>query len=97
MSYTIPQNSWELYLDTVSKANDSIAQILAGQPMGPLLNQFIHVLVFQQGICAARWINNNADLVRRLNSIQSFTKDEFDELAVLVKASVDKLRSMPVE
>jgi hypothetical protein len=42
-------------------------------------------------VCIARWVNNNKDLVRRLNAIQAFTKEEFDEIAGEVKASVEKL------
>ena len=91
MHQRIPENSWQLYLQTVERASHNISEILEGKPMGPLLNQFIHLIVFQQGICAARWVNNNVDLLRRLNSIQSFTKGEFDEISAEIRRSVDKL------
>lgn len=91
MSYKAPENSWQLYLDTVSKADTALNEILDGKPMGPLLNQFLYILVFQQGVSAARWVNNNIDLVRRLNAVQSFTKDEFDQIAAEVRSSVEKL------
>ncbi|HBZ01832.1 MAG TPA: hypothetical protein DEO84_10985 [candidate division Zixibacteria bacterium] len=88
---SIPENSWQLYLDTVNKAAENISKIVGGKPMGPLLSQFLYTLAFQQGVCIARWVNNNKDLVRRLNAIQAFTKDEFDEIAGEVKASVEKM------
>lgn len=91
MNYILPENSWKLYLDTVEKANIALAKILDGKPMGPLLNQFIHVLTFQQGVCAARWIINNRELIVQLNAVQSFTKDEFEALSEEVKTSVNKL------
>lgn len=91
MTRILPENSWEIYLGTVEKSKAVLDEILGGRPMGPLLNQFIHLLVFQQGICVARWIVNNPDLVRRLNEIQSYTREEFDEIAVLIKNSVDDL------
>ena len=91
MHRQIPENSWQLYLETVKKATKNMDEILAGGPMGPLLNQFLHLLAFQQGVCVARWINNNRDLVRRLNGIQSFTKEEFDQIASEVRRSVEKL------
>jgi len=87
----LPDNSWDIYLDTVAKADSIIKEIMGDQPTGPLLNQFIHILAFQQGVCLARWITNNPDLIRRLNSIQSYTKEEFDEIAGLIKSSVEKL------
>lgn len=91
MTYNIPENSWQLYLNTVAQASSNIDAILDGKPMGPLLNQFLHIMIFQQGVCAARWVNNNTDLVRRLNAVQSFTKEEFDELAGEVRRSVERL------
>jgi hypothetical protein len=91
MPYQMPENSWKLYLETVEKADAAIGEIVDDRPMGPLLNQFLHLLAFQQGVCLARWVNQNKDLVRRLNSIQSFTKEEFDEIAAEVKKSVAKL------
>jgi hypothetical protein len=91
MNQNIPENSWQLYLETVAKATASINRILAGKPMGPLLNQFLHIMIFQQGICVARWVNNNKDLVNRLNEIQSYTREEFDQIAGEVRGSVDKL------
>jgi hypothetical protein len=91
MQNQIPENSWRLYLDTVNQATDNIAEILCGKPMGPLLNQFLHTLAFQQGICVARWVNNNKELIRKLNDIQSFTKDEFDEIASEIRRSVERL------
>lgn len=87
----IPEDSWKLYLDTVNKADSVIDEILGGKPMGSLLSQFLHLLAFQQGVCIARWVNNNKDLVRRLNAIRSFTKEEFDEIASEVRRSVEKL------
>ena len=91
MDYSLPENSWILYRETVEKADNALKIILNNNPMGPLLNQFIHMLVFQQGICAARWIINNRELVIRINAVNSFTKNEFDELASEVKASVSRL------
>jgi len=91
MNYRLPKNSWELYLESVEKASAALSEILGGRPLGPLLNQFIHILVFQQGICAARWVNNNMELVRRLNAVQSFTKEEFEMLASEVRISIEKL------
>jgi hypothetical protein len=91
MPHQIPENAWQLYLETVNQADIKLREILNGKPMGPLLNQFLHILIFQQGICASRWINNNKDLIRRLNAVQSFTKDEFEELAAEVRKSVEKL------
>ena len=93
MSRQLPQNSWELYRETVSKADGILREIMDNKPIGPLLNQFVHILAFQQGISVARWINNNVELARRLNGVQSFTKEEFDELAALVKNSVEKLKT----
>jgi len=87
----LPDNSWDIYLDTVDKANKIIIQTIGNEPIGPLLNQFIHILAFQQGICLARWVVNNPELIKRLNSIQSYTKEEFDEIAALIKSSVEKL------
>ncbi|OGC91703.1 MAG: hypothetical protein A2W25_06885 [candidate division Zixibacteria bacterium RBG_16_53_22] len=87
----IPVDSWQLYLETVKKATKNIDEILAGRPMGPLLSQFLHLLAFQQGVCVARWVNNNRDLVGRLNEIQSFTKEEFDQIASEVRRSVEKM------
>ena len=91
MQNRIPENSWQLYLETVKKATENIDENLAGRPMGPLLSQFLHLLAFQQGVCVARWVNNNRGVVRRLNEIQSFTKEEFDEIASEVRRSVEKL------
>ena len=91
MSNQIPENSWQLYLETIKKASENIEDVLEGKPMGPLLSQFLHVLAFGQGVCVARWVNNNIDLVRRLNEIQSFTKDEFEEISIDVRSSVEKL------
>ena len=88
----IPENSWRLYLELVAKADKELTGILNGKPMGPLLNQFIHTLLFKQGICIARWINNNRELVAHLNEIQSFTKEEFDRLTDDIKLSVENLR-----
>ena len=88
---SIPENSWQLYLDTVNKATENITNIIGDKPMGPLLSQFLYTLAFQQGVCIARWVNNNKDLVSRLNAIQAFTKEEFDEIAGEVKTSVEKL------
>lgn len=87
----LPDNSWEIYIDTVDKAKMVMDEILGGKPIGPLLNQFIHILAFQQGVCLARWIVNNPELVQRLNEIQSYTKEEFEEIAELVKQSVERL------
>jgi hypothetical protein len=89
--HSLPENSWILYREVVDKADKALYGILDNKPMGPLLNQFIHMLVFQQGISVARWIVNNQDLVGRLNAVQSFTKDEFEILAAEVKESVAKL------
>jgi hypothetical protein len=86
-----PDNSWELYLDIVKKATSIINKILDNKPMGPLLTQFMHIMIFQQGISVARWVNNNEDLVRRLNAIQTFTKEEFEQIASEVKASTEKM------
>jgi hypothetical protein len=91
MQSQIPEDSWQLYLATVKQATGIIEEILGGRPMGPLLSQFLHLLAFGQGICVARWVNNNRDLVRRLNGIQSFTKEEFEEIAAEVRRSVEKL------
>jgi hypothetical protein len=87
----IPRDSWQLYLETVKQASTNIENILLGRPMGPLLSQFLHVLAFQQGICIARWVNNNPDLIRRLNAVQSFTKEEFNVLADEVRLSVERM------
>jgi hypothetical protein len=88
---SIPENSWQSYLDTVKKATENITEIVGDKPMGPLLSQFLYTLAFQQGVCIARWVNNNKDLVRRLNAIQAFTKEEFEEIAGEVKASIVKM------
>jgi hypothetical protein len=92
--HSLPENSWILYREVVDKADRALGGILDNKPMGPLLNQFIHMLVFQQGISVARWIVNNQDLVSRLNAVQSFTKDEFEILAAEVKESVAKLMKL---
>jgi hypothetical protein len=91
MQSQIPENAWQLYLDTVSKASGNIENVLGGKEMGPLLNQFLHLLCFRQGVCVARWVNQNKDLVARLNNIQSFTKEEFEEIAGEVKRSVERM------
>ncbi len=91
MQNQIPENSWQLYLETVKQATQNIQEILSDRPMGPLLNQFLHMLAFQQGIGLARWVNHNKELVRRINEIQSFTKEEFEEIAAEVRRSVEKL------
>jgi hypothetical protein len=87
----IPENGWQLYLDAVEKASKIINEIVGDKPMGPLLSQFLYTLAFQQGISIARWVNNNKELVRRLNAIQAFTREEFDEIAGEIKASVEKM------
>jgi hypothetical protein len=87
----VPGNSWILYKQLVDKADSVLKKTLDGKPMGPLLNQFIHLLVFRQGICVSRWIINNQELVTRLNDFQSFTREEFESLAAEVKSSVEKL------
>jgi hypothetical protein len=87
----IPENGWVVYLDAVETASKNISEITGDKPMGPLLSQFLYTLAFQQGVCIARWVNNNKDLIRRLNAIQAFTKEEFDEIAGEVKASVAKM------
>jgi hypothetical protein len=89
----VPENSWRLYLEIVRNATATIDAILDGKPMGSLLNQFIYTLVFHHGVCVARWINNNKDLVIRLNAIMSFTKEEFEQLSREVQDSVEKLRA----
>ena len=91
MNNRIPENSWQLYLDTVNKAAENVTEITGDKPMELLLSQFLYTLTFQQGVCIARWVNNNRDLVRRMNAIRAFTKEEFDEIAVEVKASVEKM------
>ncbi len=91
MDYQLPKDSWQLFLNTVKKADSAVNEILDGKPMGPLLNQFLHMMVWEQGVEVARWILNNKDLVRRLNQIQSFTKEEFEPLAAEVKKSVERL------
>ncbi len=91
MMRVLPDNSWEIYLDSVEKARAIMDEILEGKPIGPLLNQFVPILAFQQGICLSRWIVNNPELVQRLNEIQSYTKEEFEEVAELVRESVDRL------
>ena len=91
MDYQIPKDSWQLFLETVKKADSAMNEILDDHPMGPLLNQFLHMVVWEQGVEVARWVLNNKDLVRRLNKIQSFTKEEFEPLAAEVKKSVERL------
>jgi len=89
----VPENSWQLYLETVEKATANINEILDGKPMGSLLNQFLYSMVFHHGVCVARWVNNNRDLAVRLNAIMSFTKEEFERLSREVQDSVEKLRA----
>jgi len=93
MTEKIPQNNWQLYLDSVSKASTIIDEVLAGQPMGPFLNEIIYTLVFHEGVSAAKWINNNKALVERLNSIMSYTKDEMVQIREELRESVENLKA----
>ena len=91
MNNQIASDAWGSYLKIVEDSREAIDKIMTGKPMGLLLNQYIHALVWHKGVCIARWIIENKDLVRKLNNIKRFSDEEFSLISREVSISINKL------
>ena len=86
-----PANSWANYKALVKEADETLAEILNGKSLNSNLNGIIHSLVCEKGLSPARWILENKELIKWLNSIKSPTTDELAMLKNRVETSIKKL------
>ena len=81
------ENSWESYKALVKKAD----KVLDGKPVNANLNGIIHSLIWHRGLCPARWILENVDLIKRLSSREKPSVDDLALLKVEIESSIRKL------
>lgn len=88
----VPRNAWESYLSHFIKADKAIRQLLGNAEMGQWLDTVIHNMIWHEGDCVVRWVNENPDLVRKLNSITEI--EEYKSLQSELDISVLSLNRL---
>lgn len=88
----VPKNAWESYRGHFIKADKAIRQLLGDKEMGQWLDTVIHNMIWHEGDCVVRWVNENHDLIKKLNSIKEF--EEFKSLQSELNISVRKLNKI---
>ena len=82
-------NSWESFRNFYNKADKAIQDILQGEPMGVWLDKVIHELIWHDGVCVVRWIDENKELVSKISKIAN--GEDFEKLLPEIRLSVMRL------
>ena len=90
--HLLPNNSWESFQPQINDAIKNMKEILSDKPMGMWLDKVLHNMIWHEGDCVIRWINENKELAAKINAAKN--GDEFSILRDELDLSVRKLNKL---